>query len=152
MDVAAPQGLIVEILEAISAGAPSFAIEPDGMISFDAPQGFLVRLDLIQIGSGTIDKIHVTEPLFNGSVASKLDLLRLRAVTVVDRGSDGDVLDLSWLLLEVAKAGQVLPEMDQEELESVVGAGESCLSIFGRWVLVALLGPHNYTGALRLLG
>ncbi|KAL6408946.1 hypothetical protein AUP68_07895 [Ilyonectria robusta] len=95
MDVAAPQGPIVEILEVISAGAPNFAIEPDGMISFNAPQGFLVRVDLIQIGSGCIDKIHVTEPLFDGSVASKLDLLRLRAVTVVDRGSDGDVLDLS---------------------------------------------------------
>ncbi|KAI2779973.1 hypothetical protein F4815DRAFT_445854 [Daldinia loculata] len=32
------------------------------------------------------------------SVAFKLDLLRLRAVTVVDRGSDGEVDDFRWLL------------------------------------------------------
>ena len=38
------------------------------------------------------------------SVASKSDLLRFRAVTVVDRGENGQVDDFRWLLSEVAKA------------------------------------------------
>ncbi|KAK7427237.1 hypothetical protein QQZ08_006173 [Neonectria magnoliae] len=147
LDVAAPRDLIIEILEVVSTGAPSFTIESDGTISFDAPQDFRVRVDLIQIGGGCIERIHVTEPFFEGSVAS-----RLRAVTVVDRGSDGEVLDFAWLLSEVARAGQVLPELDDGELECVVGAGESSLSTLGRLVLVSLLGQHNYRGGFGLSG
>jgi hypothetical protein len=72
---------------------PSFSLESDGKIAFDAPQGSRVRIDIIQIGGGCIDTIHATEPFHEGSVASKSDLLRLRAVTVVERGSDGEVDD-----------------------------------------------------------
>ena len=43
------------------------------------------------------------------SVASKSDLLRFRAVTVVDRGGDGQMDDFRWRLSEVAKAGPYLP-------------------------------------------
>ncbi|KAJ4371934.1 hypothetical protein N0V85_009090 [Neurospora sp. IMI 360204] len=49
----------------------------------EAPQGFRVRLNIIEIGNGCIDRIHVTEPLHESSVASMSDLLLLRAVTVV---------------------------------------------------------------------
>lgn len=59
MDVAAPPEALIDIWEAITAGALNFSFE---------------------------------------SVAFKLDLLRLRAVTVVDRGSDGEVDDFRWLL------------------------------------------------------
>lgn len=55
------------------------------MIAFDAPQGFRVRIDLIHVGQGFIERIHATESLFEASVASKSDLLRLRAVTVMER-------------------------------------------------------------------
>ena len=109
VDVAAPPSVLIDIWEAISAGALNFSLELDGKIAFDAPQGFRVRIDLIQIGGGCIERIHVAEPFFEGSVASKSDLLRLRAVTVVDRGSDGEVDDFRWLLSEVAGEGQVLP-------------------------------------------
>ena len=43
---------------------------------------------------------------------SKSDLLRLRAVTVVDRGSDGEIDDFRWLWSEVAKLGRSLPGLD----------------------------------------
>lgn len=72
------------------AGAPGFTIEPDMKIAFDTSKGIRIRVDLIEIGEGCIERIHATRPFFEGSVASISDLLRLRAVTVVDRGSDGD--------------------------------------------------------------
>jgi len=128
---------------------PQFSLESDGKIAFDAPQGFRVRVDLIQIGNGCIERIHVAEPFFEGSVASKSDLLRLRAVTVVDRGSDGEVDDFRWLLSEVAREGQVLPELDQEEMEYISRAGESCLGRLDRLVLGAILGANNSVVALQ---
>ncbi len=38
----------------------------------------------------------MAQPFYEGSVASKSDLLRLRAVAVVDRGSEGEVDDFRW--------------------------------------------------------
>lgn len=93
VDVAAPPACIIDIWEAVQNSAPGFSFESDGKIAFDAPQGFRVRLDVIQIGNGCVERIHVTEPYFEGSVASMSDLLRLRAVTVVDRGGDGEMDD-----------------------------------------------------------
>jgi hypothetical protein len=93
----------------------------------------------------------VAEPFFEGSVASKSDLLRLRAVTVVDCGSDGEVDDFRWLLSEVAREGQVLPALDQEELGYVSRARESCLRGLGRLVLRAVLGAKNSAIALQFI-
>jgi hypothetical protein len=76
VDVAAPPSVLIDIWEAVSAGALNFSLESDGKIAFDAPQGFRVRIDLIQIGNGCIERIHVAEPFFEGSVASKSNLLR----------------------------------------------------------------------------
>ena len=143
VDVAAPPACIIDIWEGVQNGAPGFSIESDGKIAFDAPQGFRVRLDVIQIGGGCAERIHVAEPFFEGSVASMSDLLRLRAVTVVDRGSDGEMDDFRWLLSEVAKAGQVLPGLNQEELEVVTQAGVSCLGVLDRLVLFSLLSIEN---------
>ncbi|KAK3350561.1 hypothetical protein B0H65DRAFT_567180 [Neurospora tetraspora] len=42
-----------------SDGALNFSIESDGKIAFDAPQGFRVRLNIIEIGNGCIDRIHL---------------------------------------------------------------------------------------------
>ncbi|KAK3175328.1 hypothetical protein OEA41_002575 [Lepraria neglecta] len=137
--------------EAISAGAPNFSLESDGKTAFDAPQGFRVRIDLIQIGDGCIQRIYVAEPFHEGSVASKSDLLRLRAVTVVDRGSDGEVDDFRWLLSGVASEGQVLPVLDKEELEYVMKAGGSCLGKLDRLVLGAVLGANNSAIAYQLI-
>ncbi|OAG42577.1 hypothetical protein AYO21_03162 [Fonsecaea monophora] len=118
VDVAAPSSALTDIWKGILAGAPNLCFESDGKISFDAPrQDIRLRVDLLEIGNGCIERIHMTEPFFAESVASVSDLLRLRAVTVVDRGSDGEVEDFQWLLLRVACMGQLLPELDDEELE-----------------------------------
>jgi hypothetical protein len=150
VDIAAPPSVLIDIWEAISAGALNFSLESDGKIAFDAPQGFRVRIDLIQIGDGCIERIHMAEPFFEGSVASKSDLLRLRAVTVVDRGVMVK-LDFRWLLSEVAREGQVLPSLDQEELEYIGRAGESCLGRLDRLVLGAVLGANNNAVALQFI-
>lgn len=112
VDIAGPPRALSQLWEAILAGAPNFSLEPDGKIAFDAPQDFRVRIDMIAIGEGCIERIHVAEPFFEESVASMSDLLRLRAVTVVDRGSDGEIEDFRWLLSEVARRGEVLPGID----------------------------------------
>ena len=151
VDVAAPPSVLIHIWEAVSAGAPNSNLESDGKIAFDAPQGFRVRIDLIQIGDGCIQRIYVAEPFHEGSVASKSDLLRLRAVTVVDRGSDGEVDDFRWLLSGVASEGQVLQVIDKEELEYVSKAGGSCLGRLDRLVLGAVLGANNSAIAYQLM-
>ncbi|KAH7244151.1 uncharacterized protein BKA55DRAFT_691963 [Fusarium redolens] len=134
----------------VSSGAKSFSLESDGKIAFDVPQGFRVRLDLIEIGNGCIERIHVAEPFRGASVASMSYLLRLRAVTVVERGSDGEVDDFRWLLECVAREGQVLPGLDDQELEYVMGAG-ACLGVLDRLVLTAVLGANNGAVACDLL-
>ncbi|KAM3487295.1 hypothetical protein MY3957_009420 [Beauveria namnaoensis] len=146
------QLVLSAILEAVLAGAPSFSLETDGKIAFDAPQGFKIRVDLLEIGGelGCIEQIHATEPFFEGSVASSSDLLRLRAVTVVNRGGDGDVLDFLWLLSAVVEAGASLPELDQENLEYVVGALEYCLPGLGRLASVAVLSARDGAAMLGL--
>lgn len=138
MDVAAPLAVLIDIWEEVQAGAPNFSFESDGKIAFDAPHGFRVKINLLQIGEGCIERIHATEPSKKGSVASKSDLLRLRAVTVVDRGSDGEKEDFQWLLAEVANVGQMIPGLNQEELEVMSEAVVSCLGVVGRLVLDAI--------------
>ena len=150
MDVAGSPAAIIEIWERVSDGALSFTREPDDKIAFDAPQGFRILIDLIEIGAGYTERIHATKPLYDGSVASVSDLLLLRAVTVVDRGSNGDVVDFQWLLSEVAKAGN-FPEVDDEELEYLLKAVEPCLGQLGCLVVAALIGSKNTFAALRLL-
>ncbi|PYI08894.1 hypothetical protein BO78DRAFT_439949 [Aspergillus sclerotiicarbonarius CBS 121057] len=142
VDVAAPSNVLADIWEAVTAGAPNFTIEPDDRVAFDASQGFRVQIDFIELGKDIVDCIHVAEPFFEGSVASVSDLLRFRAMTVVDRGSDGESADFRWLLSEVARVGQVLPGLTSEELECMSKAGRSCLGRFDWLVLAAVLsGP-----------
>lgn len=108
-------------------------------------------MDVLEIGSGCIERIHATGFFLGGSVASTSDLLRLRAKTVVERGSDGEVDDFRWLLLLAAREGQVLPVLDNDEVENLVG-GAAILMSFDVLILVALLGANNGAAALRLLG
>ncbi|UQC87446.1 uncharacterized protein CLUP02_12951 [Colletotrichum lupini] len=135
----------------VGAGLKDFTVEADGKIAFDAPQGFRVRMDVLEIGNGCIERIHATESFLGGSVASTSDLLRLRAKTVVERGSDGEVDDLRWLLLLAARNGQVLPLLDNDEVENLVGAAAILMS-FDVLILVALLGVNNSAAAGQLLG
>jgi hypothetical protein len=142
VDVAAPTDVVIDIFKKVMDGALNFSLEPDGKIAFDASQGFRVRLDLLQIGD-FIERIHVAEPLFQGSIASMSDLLRLRGNTVVERGSDGEATDFRWLLSEVAKAGQVLAGLNQVELEYMRGAERSCLGTLDRLVLYSVLHEQD---------
>ena len=112
---------------------------------------FESEIDLIQIGDGNIERVHVAEPFFERSVVSMSDLLRSRAVTVVDRGVDNEVEEFRWLLSGVRREGQVLPGLDQDELEYMRRAGESCLGRLDRLVLGAISGSYNYTLAHQFL-
>lgn len=143
VDIAAPSAILIDIWKGVVAGAHNFSIESDGKIAFDASQGFRVHLDIIELGTGSIERIHATEHLGGRSVASKSDLLRLRAVTVVDRGSDGEMDDFRWLLSEVVGAGQVLPRLDGGDLEVMTGAGKACLGLLDRLVLGAVLSTED---------
>jgi hypothetical protein len=78
------------------------------------------------------------------------DLLLLRAVTVVDRGGDGDLLDFEWLLSKVVDMGG-FPEIDNEELGILVDAAEKCQVRLACLVVAALIGNRNITAACKLL-
>jgi hypothetical protein len=71
-------------------------------------------------------------------------------VTVVDRGSDGEVDDFRWLLSGLASEGQVLPVLDDEELEYMSKAG-GCLGRLDRLVLGAVLGANNSAIAYQFI-
>lgn len=150
VDVAAPLDVLIDVYKGVMAGALNFSLETDDKIAFDAPQGFRVRLDLIQLGYGCVERIHVTKPFYEGSVASKSDLLRLRAVTVVDRGSDGEKDDFRWLLSEVARVGKTLPGLDEEELKVMSTAGEACLGVVDRLLLGAVMDSKNAAVFFRI--
>lgn len=152
VDVVGPPGLLIQIWEAASSGAnPSFSLEPDGKIAFRAPQGFSVKVDLIELGEGCVERIHATKPFYEGSVASVSDLLRLRAKTVVDRGSDGEITDFKWLLSRVARVGAILPVLEGDEIEYMATAGKSSLGRLDRWVLGAVLGDNNLQLAIKFI-
>lgn len=72
-------------------------------------------------------------------------------MTAVDRGSDGEIDDFRWLLSEVAREGQVLPALDEEALEYLRKAGETCLGKLGRLLLGAVLGAKNSAVSLQLI-
>lgn len=132
------------------AGALNCSIGSDDKIAFDAPQGFRLELDLIELGGGCIDRFHVTVPFYEGSVASVSDLLLLRAVTVVDHAGIGDVFDFGWLLSKVAKTRESFPEIDDEEFDVLLEAVESCLGGLGCLVAAAIIGSNNAVAAARL--
>lgn len=147
----APLEPLLDIFDAVVAGAPHFSLSPDGAVTMAVSLGFEVHIDLIQLGVGSIDCIYEAGPYFEGALASKADLLRLRAITVACRAGDGDILDLKWLVAEVLFSGHLLPALTEEDVESVVDAGERSLPPVWRLVLAAVLGEHNYDGASRLL-
>ncbi|KAI9370037.1 hypothetical protein BJX61DRAFT_549220 [Aspergillus egyptiacus] len=133
VDVAAPPNVLADIWESVTAGAPNFSIEPDGKIAFDASQGFRVRIDLIEYGKEIVETIHVAEPFYEGSGY---------------RGSDGEAADFRWLL-SVARVGQVMPGLTQEELEYICQAGRSCLGKFVSLLLFAILSCNDATVIYR---
>jgi hypothetical protein len=132
------------------AGTERFSLESDGRVAYDASHGFRVRVDLLEAGNGCVDRIYAVEPFLGASVASLPDLLRLRGISLADRGCPGEVEDFIWLLDRLVCQGQVLPELDKGELEEIVRAAALLGGLY-RLVLVAVLGQHNETTALRLL-
>ncbi|KAL0465445.1 hypothetical protein QR685DRAFT_507444 [Neurospora intermedia] len=151
VDVAAPSAALIDIWKGVSDGALNFSTESDGKIAFDAPQGFRVRLNIIEIGSGCIDRIHVTEPFHEGSVASMSDLLLMRAVTVVDRGGDGDRLDFQWLLGGVFEKREQFPRINDEELHWLAKAAEAVYGPIGYLGIASCIATTNEAAALALL-
>lgn len=150
MDIAASPAAFIEIWTRVSLGAPSFTLEPDGKIAYDAPQGFRLHVDLIEIGGGDISRIHVAEPLGGGYVASVSDLLLLRAMAVVNRGGDGNTLDFDWLLLRVVEMDE-FPLVDEEELKHLSSAVQSFMGGLHRLIVAAKIGIRNEVAAIRLL-
>lgn len=51
MDIAAPADASVDVWQGASDGYLNTTIESDGRLAFDAPQGFRVRVNIIEIGS-----------------------------------------------------------------------------------------------------
>lgn len=150
MDVACSKAAACDILERALGGALGFSYGCDGKLAYDTSHGFRLYVDVIEVGGGTIEQIHATEPLFGGCVASISDLLLLRAMTVVNRGGEGDILDFKWLLSEVVKQ-DCFPEIGDVELENMCSAVELCLGKMGRLVVAAIIGSSNLNAAMMLL-
>lgn len=150
IDIFVPAGVLIAIWKAIELGAAGFSFEDDGQIAFDSKQDFRIRVDLVEAGGEYVDKIYATVPYFGASLASKADLLRLRATTIIERQDDGDMADFRWLLEEVARDGESLPTLNMKEIGDLLAAGEQ-IGELNRLVLAAIMGTHNENAALRLL-
>lgn len=153
MDIAGPPNVLISLVEAVQVGTSWFSLEPDGTIAFHASHGFLVHIDLIQMGDGSdvIRAINATNPVHGASVASKSDLLWLRAATVVERGKISDLDDFLWLLYEIVKDGDLVPALGKQELDLVVETGAH-LGILDRLLLAAVIGDNNDKGGFQILG
>ncbi|PLB48731.1 hypothetical protein P170DRAFT_446572 [Aspergillus steynii IBT 23096] len=143
LDVVAPVDVIADIWNEVINGAPNFAMEPDHTISFDASQGFRVHMDLLEMGNSAIDRVVKAEPFEEGSVASVADLFRLRAMSIVDRRKDGEDVDFRWLLSKMAMLGQILPELEEEEMDCIIEAGGDLLGKADRLALLAILSERD---------
>ncbi|KAF1923504.1 uncharacterized protein M421DRAFT_311469 [Didymella exigua CBS 183.55] len=94
VDVAASSSAIVYFQNAIASGTTQFKYEDTSQaIEFHSRQDFTVDLELVQLSGGFEDSVAAYETLHDGFIASRVDLLVLRGVTVADRGKDSDVLD-----------------------------------------------------------
>lgn len=151
MDIACSAAAVCDILERVLNGALSFSYRCDGKIAYDSTFGFRLYVDVIEIGGfGDVERIRISEPLFDGCVASISDLLLLRATTLLNRKGTGDLLDFRWLLSKVVEHYS-FPEIDGEELERLCSAVELCLGKLGILVVAAIIGSSNGNAALRLL-
>lgn len=141
-----------DIATKILDGARGFQLDPDGKIVYDASLGFRVSVDLIELGSGgIIEQIHAKTPFLGGSLASVSDLLLLRAVTVVDRGADGNFLDFQWLLGRVA-ISEGFPRISDGELCWLRRAVDLVAGHSLGWlIVVAIIGNANMAAAMALL-
>ncbi|UKZ93280.1 uncharacterized protein TrAFT101_008200 [Trichoderma asperellum] len=150
VDILGPADAFIEIWNAIELGVAGFSLEADGRIAFDSKQNFRVRVDLLE-ASEYVGQIYTTAPYFGASLASKMDLLRLRATTIVERQEDGDMVDFRWLLGEVAREGESLPKLNKREIGNFLVVGTQ-IGQLDRLILAAIMGMHNEDAALRLLG
>jgi hypothetical protein len=113
--VAASREAVLYFHDAIASGATQFEYKDSSQtIEFKSCQGFVVNLELLQFGGGFVDSIAVSEPFYDGFLASRTDLLVLRGVTVVGRGEDGDWLDFRYLVEATVKGGSILPQLDRD--------------------------------------
>ncbi|KAL7917400.1 hypothetical protein ACQKWADRAFT_324685 [Trichoderma austrokoningii] len=138
-------------LSELSLAGFSDYFEDDGRIAFDSKQDFRIRVDLVEAGGGYINQIYATVPYFGVSLASKTDLLRLRATTIVQRQDEGDMADFQWLLEEVARDGESFPQLNEKEIGDLLAVGTQ-IGELSRLILAAIPGAHNEDAALRLLG
>lgn len=139
LTAAAPPGVLINIREGTSAGAPNFSLEPEGKIAFDAPAR--VSVSKLTLWGWVAEASSASTRQSRGAAAlSRLCriLLLLRAVTTVGCGGAGDVYDFRRLLGEVAKLGSI-------------PAIARCMGPLGRLVVVAVLGANNEAAVLRLL-
>jgi len=143
VDVAASPEAIFCFLEAVRQGARKFKICPCHTIEFDSRLEIIVKLEFLELGGSFVESIVASEPFQEGFLASPADLLLLRAVTVVDRGEDGDVEDFKWLLALMAKKGSILPELGGERLKVLVEAAGK-LTRSERILLLLFLSPKDW--------
>lgn len=146
VDVAASTEAIVHIHEAIASGTTQFTIDDTDLletIKFVSSQDIVVRLELLEIGSGFVDSIDAYVPFHDGFIASRADLLKLRAVTVADRGRQKDWADFMFLLKAVALSGSILPRMDRYTVEALKEVARD-LSKMNTLVLIGLLQEEEF--------
>ena len=125
MDIAASPAAINHFRGAVLDGARNFKIDSSNMIEFDSRQGFLIKMELLELGGSFVESITTSVPFPEGLVASVMDLFLLRAVTVADRGNKRDVEDFKWLLGQMCEKGLLLPELGRTKLLELVEGVEA---------------------------
>jgi hypothetical protein len=127
-------------MSAVHSGATRFKINPtdtNETIEFSSRQDSIVTVEILQLGGPFVESINAVEPFLGGFVTSLADLLCRRAVTVANRGDDGDLADFYSLFELMVEKGLYI-ELGAERLE-LLGRLKRQLSRYERILLSALL-------------
>ncbi|MCJ1379617.1 hypothetical protein MMC17_002719 [Xylographa soralifera] len=144
-DVAVSAEALEPLVQAATIGRGGFRRYPDGTMTWDNGQ-FLVRMECLLLEGPFVPWVPEVVGFREGYKATLPELVRLRALTLVERGDRKDEEDLKLLLKMCVSKSERLPDVDHEELgvllEAMVGLGEVSEGYFMCIINISTL--HRY--------
>ena len=121
VDVAVSAQALERLVLAAIIGRGGFRRYPDGTMTWDNGH-FLVTIECLLLKGPFVPWISEVVGFRGGFKATLSELVRLRALTLVERGEGKDKGDLKLLLKLCASKSECLSDVDHEELEILLEA------------------------------
>ncbi|MCJ1409369.1 hypothetical protein MMC19_003449 [Ptychographa xylographoides] len=135
VDIAVSLQALEPFVQAAISGRGGFRRYPDGTITWDSGQ-FFKTVECLVLEGSFVPWVPEMVGFREGYVATLPELVRLRALTLADRGATADKRDPKLLLEMCASRSEHLPDVDEEELgvllEAMAAVEEVCEAYFMR--------------------